>query len=48
MEIDKGFLYKLSEKLARRIVFEHLSWRFVRVTGAPLKLSFKITEIWCN
>ena len=46
--IDKDFLYKLSERLAQRIVFEHLSWRFVRVIGAPFKISFKMTEIWCN
>ena len=46
--IDKGFLYTLSEKLARRIVFERLSRRFVRVIGAPFKISYKITEIWCN
>ena len=33
--IVKGFLYNLSERLARRIVFEPLSWRYVRVIGTP-------------
>ena len=46
--IDKGFLYKLSERLARRIVFERFSWRSVRVIGVPFKISFKMTEIWRN